>query len=266
MTGPDPIDTYVRMVQHDLSAEAFAGFQLAFLRPFAVPHLANILASTGSMQRDADHRAYQTGLMVYEVIDGRLETSRARRVIAAINRAHHGLPASNEDFAYVLDSFIVVVTRHMDRMGWRTTTEAERSATCKFYCRLAELMNIADPPASFDHAVERFDRYEAAHVRPSSTTRELGAATLSILRERLPRAVRPFAPRLFSAQLGAPRVAEALGLPSVTGPVRDFVRAASAVQGRLQARRHVTEPFFVPGQAAGRTYPDGYTLDELLGH
>lgn len=265
MTSTDPIDTYVRLVQHDLPAEAFAGFQLAFLRPFAVPHLADILASSGSTQRDASHRAYRTGLMMYEVIHGRLDSPRARRIITAINLAHRGLPAADEDFAYVLDSFIVVVTRHMDRMGWRATTVAERNATWRFYSRLAQLLNIADPPASFDHAAERFDRYEAVHVRSSAATRELGAATLSILQDRLPRVVRPFAPYLFSAQLGAPRVAQALGLPTVTGPVRRLVRGAGAVQGRLQAKRHATEPFFVPGQAAGRSYPDGYTLEELLG-
>lgn len=266
MSSPDPIDNYVRLVQHELSAEAFAGFQLAFMRPFAVPHLADILASSGSMQRDAYRRAYTTGLMMYEVIDGRLETSRALRIIAAINHAHRGLPATNEDFAYVLDSFIVVVTRHMDQMGWRTTTESERIATWRFYCRLADMMNIADPPDSFDHASERLDRYEAAHVRPSSTTRELGAATLSILMERLPRVIRPFAPQFFSVQLGAPRVAEALELPMVKSPVRGFVRGAGAVHGRLQAKRHATTPFFVPGQAAGRIFPDGYTLEELLDH
>lgn len=256
--------SYVRLVQHELPAEAFTGFQLAFLRPFAVPHMANILAASGAIRRDAEHRAYTTGLMIYEVIHGQLESPRARQVISRINRTHAGFSIADRDFAYVLDSFIVVPTRHMDRMGWRTTTEQERAATWRFYCRLAELMNIADPPTSFAHAVDRFDAYEAEFVAPSPATRELGALTLAVLQHRLPRPLQPLAPHLFSAQLNDPPVAVALGLPSTPRPLHRVVRLATATQGRLKARRHAHTPFFTPGQAAGNSYPDGYTLEQLL--
>lgn len=260
------VQTYVRMVQHDLSAEAFAGFQLAFLRPFAVPHMADVLSASGSMSRDAERRAYTTGLMMYEVIYGELESPRARRVISQINRAHAGLPISDEDFAFVLDSFIVVPTRYMDTMGWRRPTTIERDATWGFYCRLAELMNITYPPTSFDHAVARFDAYETRHVKPSTATRELGAQTLAVLQERLPMPLRKLAPQMFSTQLDDPPVAEALGLPRGRTVLTSTMRIATAAHGRRQSRKHATTPFFTPGRHAGRTYAQGYTLDQLLGN
>lgn len=264
MMGTDWMQTYVRLVQHDLSAEAFAGFQLAFLRPFAVPRMADVLTASGSIKRDAERRAYTTGLMMYEVIDGRLDSTRARKVISQINRTHARFTISDDDFAYVLDSFIVVPTRHMDRMGWRKTTSLEREATWRFYCRLAELMNIASPPDSFEHAVERFDAYEALHVRRSSNTCELGAQTITILQNRLPPALRRLAPRLFSTQLNDPPVAEALGLPPAPAILTRAIRVASAAHGRRQAHKHATTPFFTPGQPAGHAYANGYTLEQLL--
>lgn len=264
MTASDWMQTYIRLVQHDMSAEAFTGFQLAFLRPFAVPRMADVLTASGSVNRDAERRAYTTGLMIYEVIDGRLESPRARRVISQINRAHAGFTIREDDFAYVLDSFIVVPTRYMDRMGWRQTTDIEREATWRFYCRLAELMNITSPPDSFEHAVERFDAYEARHVRPSANTYELGAQTIAVLQNRLPTVLRRLGPRLFSTQLGDPPVGKALGLPSAPAILTRVVRVASAVRGRRQARKYAVTPFFTPGQPAGRSYAGGYTLEQLL--
>lgn len=264
MTNEQWMTDYVRLVQHDLSAEAFTGFQLAFLRTMAVPHLAEVLAASGPMRTDAERRAYTTGLMMYEVIEGRLESPRARRVIKKINRAHAGLPSTSSDFSYVMDAFIVVPTRHMDRMGWRKTTTSERVATWRFYCRLSELMNISNPPASFEHAVERFDRYENENVRPSLATIELGALTLEVLQNRLPRLVKPLGARLFAAQLDAPHVAEALGMPAASSSLRRLVRVASALDGRRKAKQRATDAFFTPGQPAGRCYANGYSLEELL--
>ncbi len=264
MKDPDWMQTYVRLVQHEFSAEIFAGFQLAFMRPFAVPHMADVLAASGSMKRDAERRAYRTGLMMYEVIDGRLTSPRARRVISQINRAHAGFTINDNDFAFVLDSFIVVPTRHIDRMGWRKTTGHERGATWRFYVRLSELMNIASPPTCFEHAVDRFDAYESQHVQSSDTTLELGAQTLAVMKNRLPVAARRVAPTLFSAQLDDPPVAKALGLPKAPATLTTGIRLATALHGRRQARKHVSTPFFVPGQPAGRTFASGYTLDQLL--
>lgn len=260
----DWMQTYIRLVQHDMSAEAFTGFQLAFLRPFAVPQMADVLTASGSINRDAERRAYTTGLMMYEVINGQLESPRARRVISQINRAHARFTISDDDFAYVLDSFIVVPTRHMDWMGWRKTTNFEREATWRFYCRLAKLMNITSPPDSFEHAVERFDAYEAQHVRRSANTYKLGAQTIAVLQNRLPPPLRRLAPRLFSTQLNDPPVAEALGLPPAPAILTRAIRVASVAHGRRQAHKHATSPFFTPGQPAGHAYADGYTLEQLL--
>ena len=139
-----------------------------------------------------------------------------------------GVASTSADFSYVIDAFVVVPTRHMDRVGWRRTTTRERVATWRFYCRLSELMNLSDPAASFDDAAARFDHYEAENGRRSPETLELGSLTLDLLRNRLPRFSQGLAPRLFAAQLDAPHIAHALGLP------------------------------------AGRTFAHGYTLEQLL--
>ncbi|MBD2759919.1 DUF2236 domain-containing protein [Yimella sp. cx-573] len=254
---------YRDLVQTVMAAESFAAFQLAFLRPFAVPHMADRLVQAGFVTSEPELRAYRTGLQMYEVIEGGFTSPRARRVLAHINRAHRGRSIPPSDFGYVLNSFIVVPIRHIETFGWRRATEGERQLCVDFYRLLGARMAITELPSSYSEAADRFDAYESRHVRPSNSTRELGRLTLGVLQGRLPRQMQHLAPRLFATQLNDDRVAEALGMPPSSVVARTLLRPALKLHGAQTAVRHRRRPFFTPGQPA-RLFPQGYSLDEIL--
>lgn len=256
-------DRYYNLVQHAMPAESFAAFQLAFLRPFAVPRMADLLLRAGNVTADAELRAYRTGLQMYEVIAGRLDSPRARTVLSHINRAHAAHHISEEDFNYVLDAFIVVPLRHIENYGWRRPTALERHATVEFYRALGSRMAIRDLPATYADVAERFDTYEAANVGQSVSTLQLGKLTLEVLRRRLPSPVKPYASQLFSAQLHDARVADALGLPSPSSALQGALQPVLRAQGALVAFKHRNRPFFTAGQPA-RPFPSGYSLPDIL--
>ncbi|WP_431843354.1 oxygenase MpaB family protein [Calidifontibacter indicus] len=254
---------YRQLVQHSMSAEAFAAFQLAFLRPFAVPHMADLPLGAGQITADAELRAYRTGLQMYEIIAGGFDSQRARTVLSHINRAHavHHIPS--DDFDYVLDAFVVVPLRHMERWGWRRPTLVEQHATVEFYRALGRRLTIRDLPKTYREIERRFDAYEAANVRRSDSTAALGRLTLKVLQRRLPQVVRQHAPLLFSTQLGDDRVADALGMPPASPTLQTLLRPALRAHGAITAVRHRRRPFFTPGQPA-RPFPQGYELHDLL--
>ena len=74
--------------------EARLGFQLAFYRAFAVPKMARVLADTGHFKRDTMRRAYDTGIVIHEIIYGGLDSERGRKMIRLMN-ALHDRPTSN---------------------------------------------------------------------------------------------------------------------------------------------------------------------------
>lgn len=261
--GPTRQDPYRTLVQHTLPAEHFAAFQLAFLRPFAVPRMAAVLVRTGEVAQDAKLRAYRTGLQMYELIDAGLTGPRAEAVLDHINRAHAGRHIDPADFSYVLDSFVVVPIRHIDSFGRRRTTDAERAAAVAFHRSLGQRLGIDGLPATYAEIAARFDAYETSTVATSDDTLALGEHTITVLRDRLPAPLRRHAAAVFSAQLNDDRVAAALGLPAGDPRLRRVLALATRVHGVQTALRHRRRPFFTPGQPS-RAFPDGYALADIL--
>lgn len=256
-------ELYQRTMLWEFPDDALLGFQLAFYRPFAVPRMAEILTTSGQFSGDTEKRSYDTGLIMYEIIYAGLDAPVARRMVALMNRMHRRWAIEQEDFTYILNAFIVVPLRHMERVGWRQPLDVEREASWRFYQRLGELMGISTIPGSYGDAEAMFDAYEQRMVTPSPPGRQLGAAVLRVLRQRLPAPLRPIAGRVNAALIGDARVAAAIGLPAA-GPVATLLTTLSRANAVLARRRPApTQSWFTPGQAAGRIYPHGYRLDDL---
>ena len=131
----NPVGDYLRIYQltsfHDFSRDTRDGLTLAFYRVFAIPRIANLLVQTGEMTGRPAKRSYDTGLVMYELIAAGFDTPRGREMVRLLNRVHHGLGITQEDFRYVLCTFIVTPLRWIDRRGWRPLLQSEREAATK---------------------------------------------------------------------------------------------------------------------------------------
>lgn len=256
-------ELYQRTMLWEFPDEALLGFQLAFYRPFAVPRMAEILTRTGQFAQATEKRSYDTGLIMYEILHAGLDAPAARRMVALINRMHRRFAIEQEDFTYILNAFIVVPLRHIDRVGWRPLLDIEREASCRFYRRLGELMGIVTIPASYRDAERMFDEYEQRMVAPSPQGHQLGDAVLRVLRRRLPLPLRPIAGRVNAALIGDHLVSEAIGLPAAGGAATLMTTMANFNALRTRRRPAPQQSWFTPGQAAGQIYPHGYQLADL---
>lgn len=255
---------YQRLTLEEFGYEARMGWQLAFLRPFAVPRMAEILVSAGQLIDQPRKRAYDTGLIIYEIVYGGFESPRAKKMISLINRAHRGFAIEDEDMTYVLCSFMVCPVRHIDLLGWRRLTDLEREAGVRFFGRLGELMNIARIPRSYAEAAAIFDAYEAAHVEPSPSSRLLADNLMHVLKDMQPAAARPLTASIFTLLLNDARVAAALGLRPPPRLIQAAVRTVGRGYGSIQSLRPPSsKEVFAPGRDVPEMYPHGYQLSDL---
>lgn len=257
-------EIYKRLTLWELPAEARLGFQLAFYRPFAVPRMAEVLRRTGHFRRETTRRAYDTGIVIHEIIWGGVDSERGNRMVRLMNALHDRPDIYQEDMTYLLNAVIVVPTRFMDRFGWRTVNEQERQATWRFFDVLGERMGIADRPASYAQAEEWFEAYETRYLGRSDSGDELTAAVLETLRDRLPSAARPWSAHVTSTLIGDRAVSAALGLPPPGRVTEAALAAVAAARRQITGRRRPPDrPSFWPGRPAGTVYPQGYQLDQL---
>lgn len=258
-------DLYRRHALWEFGSETRMGFQLAFLRPFCDPAMAATLVAAGRIAASPEKRAYDTGLVIHEVIAGGTDAPRARRMIAHMNRQHRAADGiTPEQMFYMISVFMVVPIRYVERAGWRPVLDVEKQAAHHFYDRLGELMNIVDRPGTFEEAGQLVDEYERAHLEPNGDTLILGEDLLGVLKHRLPRPLQPLAGQLLATQIGDDVVAHAVGLPRATAAAvavsEAGIRARRAVIPHLPAER---QPSFTPGQRAGAVYAHGYKLEDI---
>jgi hypothetical protein len=265
----DPEQDYQRIAllsgSYDFPQDVEIALALAFFRTFAIPSIAALLDATGQFERAGQKRYDDTTLLLAEFLEHGLESERGRAAIRRINRLHgvHGI--ANEDFLYVLTTFIFEPIRWNARFGWRPYTDAEKRAHFLLWRRVGELMGIAELPASYE-AMEAFNlRFEARHFRRTPASERLGKATLAILADRLPGlpGLRPLVFQAMFAVLDAP-LRRAMGFPDPARLAAWLVPALLRL--RALALRYVWPARQAPFLATRRktvTYPDGYTIEAL---
>lgn len=245
--------------------ETLMGLQLSLLRLMADPIMARRLSSAGALTDRPLHRTLNTGLLLYQLIYDGLDAPDSRRLISYMNRAHKGRRIPQKEFAHVLAALMVVPIRYIEAFGWRQVIDPERTAALEFYTRLGSRMGIKWRPKTFAEAEAFLDVRDQDHIAFSVEGQELTRNIVSAFQDRVPAIMRPMVPYLIGAQTDTPRLNQALGLPDggLTG------RAASASytwvrRSVLPFLRARVNPAFVPGQALGSLYPDGYTLADLI--
>jgi hypothetical protein len=179
-----------------------------------------------------------------------------------MNRIHGRFAIRNEDFLYVLSSFVFDPIRWNARFGWRPLIETEKLATFEFWREVGRRMAIEEIPERYEE-FERFnEEYERREFRPTEAARRVGAATRDMLLAWFPGLPR---------RLGAPaihalmdeRVLEAFGFPSPPKAVRTAVEAALRARGRTVALMPPRRRPRLRVQRRTRTYGRDWQLEGL---
>jgi len=264
----DPIADHKRIVYidgvHEFPWDIQRALELALFRTFAVPSIGGLLAGTGEFFKRPQKRYDDTDLLISLLLEEGYDTGRGARALERMNAIHGRFKISNDDYLYVLSTFVLEPIRWIDRYGWRRSVPAERLAMHEFWRNIGGRMGIRDIPASLE-AMDAFNRqFEADNFQANDNSRRVGEATRDFLLTWFPRPLRGAVTRGIYAALD-PDVADAFDFPRATSLERAVLQGAL----RLRARVHR----WLPGRGAPRlrtepgprpSYKDGWRLD-LLG-
>lgn len=257
-------DIYRQLVLWEFPVETRGGFQVAFYRPQAVPRMAAVLAGTGHIKADPGRRTLDTGIVILEIIAGGFDSVRGQKMVRLLKALHDRPDIFQEDLTYVLCSLMVVPSRFIDKLGWRTMLDVERIATWRFWCELGSRIGLTTLPASFSDAEELFDHYEAVNLAPSREGNQLTQLIIDAFASWTPRLLGPHLPEITSALIADSRFSDALGLPRARWRTTTAMHALYRVR-RVRQRLSPpgSEPGFIPGQPVGDVYPGGYQIDDI---
>jgi ER-bound oxygenase mpaB/B'/Rubber oxygenase, catalytic domain len=179
-----------------------------------------------------------------------------------MNAQHGRFKIANDDFRYVLSTFIYEPIRWNERFGWRLMCETERLAFFHFWRAVGKRMGIREIPADYA-AFERYNiEYEKRHFRYTDANRRVGAATVELFASWFPRPCRPLVRRSMHAVMDD-SVIQGFGFPKPSPAMRLFVTAALRLRARLlcllPARRHPR----LRTEMTHRSYLEGYRIEDL---
>jgi uncharacterized protein (DUF2236 family) len=255
-------EIYRLSTEYEFPWDVTRALELALFRTYAVPTIGGLLDRTREFADQGQKRYDDTVVLLYETTrDGGMDSKRGRAAIRHMNRIHGRYAISNDDFRYVLATFVVVPVRWMARYGWRPYSQHEVRATVNTFRHLGRLMGLKDIPETYEEFATYLDDYERKHYAFNEPSRRVAEATIAILQGWFPRFAAPLA-RQGVLALTDPPLREALGLPRAPRVLE--VAADRALRARaLAVRLMPARPEFWPKKPRPRTYPGGYTLSEI---
>ena len=236
--------------------------EVALYRTYCVPSIPALLDRSGEFYRAAQRRYDDTAILVAEMCEWGYEEGRGREALERMNWAHSHFTIANDDFLYVLSTFIYEPIRWIDRYGWRPTCRHERLAFYWFWRGIGERMGIQDIPASYEAFEAWAAAYERRTFRYTESNRKIGEATRDLFAGWYPALFAPVVHHSIYALLDDAML-EAFGFPHPHPLLRRIVGGSLALRGRmvrlLPARRRPN--FFT--DLRNRTHPQGYEIGGL---
>lgn len=130
--------------------------EFALFRTYAVPSISGLLAKTGEFSQRTRKRYDDTELLLAEPLEHGLDSERGQEAFARINTMHDRFKIKNDDFLYVLSTFVFEPIRWLEQFGWRALTDHEKQAWFNYYIAMGKRMNIRELPESLE-AFEAFN-------------------------------------------------------------------------------------------------------------
>lgn len=253
------------LTAYEFSGDFVRALEVALFYTYGSQSVAQLLNKTREFADHGQKRYDDTSLLMMHIIYSGWDGEFGQQAIARVNRSHGHYRIDQDDFRFVLWTFIEFPIRWTRDYGWRQMTAHEQQAWFNFWVELGQRLQITAIP---DTKVA-FDGWVAAYKRrtfvPNADSAQVAAATVRIVEHWLPSPLRglvtPVVYALFDDDLAFLEAVQAQRPPAYLRPLLEKTLRVLA-----RAKRHVVLADYpaTPDSAPNRTYGKrGYQINEL---
>lgn len=238
--------------------------ELALHKTYAVPSISATLARSKEFEKHAQKRYDDTDLLLSEVVEHGLDKgSRGWQALQQINWIHSNYTISNDDYLYVLGTFIFETSNWINNYAYRALTQNEELAGFYVWKKIGEQMDIKNIPASINEFEKFYNQYEEENFNYSPTNAQIAKYTEDLLLSwYLPSFMFETA-RPFLHAVMQPNLLKAFNYKEPGIALRNLVK--NTLRARSKAANLIprNKPFIRTKDMQHRTYPNGYELTDL---
>ncbi len=236
--------------------------ELALYKTFAVPSIAKILHNSQEFEKHSQKRYDDTDLILSEMVENGLQ-GRGLEAVERLNWIHSNYKITNEDYLYVLSTFIYDTSNWINKYGYRKLTQQEELAGFYVWTQIGEHMHIENIPATIFEFKKFHDDYETNHFQYSEANYKVARATEDLMLSwYLPKfmfaTARPFLHAVMETHL-----LKAFNYKEPGEALRTM--ATKALRARSYAMSLIPRatPYIRTRDHKHKAYPDGYVMEDL---
>lgn len=263
----DPVRDHERIAYLDSCYEfpwdTTRALEFALFRTFAVAKGSPLLESTGEFTQRPQKRYDDTVLILSEILEHGYNSERGRAALRRMNQMHGRYPIPNDEFLYVLSTFIYEPIRWNARFGWRPLVEQEKLASYYYWREIGRRMNIKNIPGSYQEYEQFNIEFERSHFGYARSNHNIAVSTRNMfLGWYLPKLIAHFGAPAVYAMMDDP-LCEAVGFPKPSQGMRRLVEGSLKARGRFIRLLPPRKRPRLLTQIKTRTYPKGYQIEQL---
>ncbi len=237
--------------------------EFALFRTYAVPSISKLLSKTGEFRDRTRKRYDDTELILSEIMENGLNSERAKEAFRRMNKMHHSYSISNDDFLYVLATFVFVPIKWINTFCWRKLTENEKRAIFEFQHEVGKRMGIKNLPEDLQSFESFFKDYEEKHFRKTATTEEISGYTMNLLLGfYLPKSLWFLGKPVLASFMDKPLL-RAVNINEPPTFLRKLVLFSMKIRSKIIYLLPERKKPFLRTKIKRPTYPDGYKIEEL---
>ena len=252
------------LTAYEFSWDMTRALEVALFYTYGSDTVSQLLDRTGEFSQHGQKRYDDTRLLIAHFMDSGWDGEIGRQALERMNKTHANYRIPNDDFLFVLWTFIEFPMRWTDRYAWRVMTAHEKEAWFHFWHEIGRRMGLRDIPAdkaAFDDFVRA---YRQQHFVPAEASARVANATLDILRGWLPARLHGLVGPIVYSLLDEPDFLAAVHARPAPRRLKRLVESSLTALGvakRAVAIGHYPQRV---DDAINRTYPGNrYQIDDL---
>lgn len=174
------------MGQYDMAWDMQRALELALFYTYGSDSVSTLLNRTGEFREHGQKRYDDTRLLIGHFLEAGWDSEAGAQALERINRTHAHYRIPNEDYLFVLWTFIEFPLRWSKVYARRPMTAHEREAGFNFWVEIGRRMGLSDIPptrAAFDAFIEG---YKQRHFKPCEASAQVAQDTLRVGQAWLP--------------------------------------------------------------------------------
>lgn len=262
----DPVKDHQRivhlMVCYEFPFDTTRSLEFALFRTYCVPTISGLLDRTGEFANCPQKRYDDTDILISEMMEWGYDSKRGTAALERIKSIHSHFDISNDDFLYVLSTFVFEPIRWNEKFGWRLMCDVEKRALFEFWRVVGQRMGIEEISKTFE-AFEKFNRkYENKYFQFAPSNQRIGQATCDLFSSWFPSILRPIVRRVIYAMLDD-STRHAFGFPESSRLLKYFVRQALRWRGKLVSLMPKRRKPRLRTEMGHPSYPNDYQVDDI---